>query len=317
MKVNLRSVITTSVFPLIIVGLAMPVFGDETKGSQSTQNLLNSKPSGQIFETLSFSWRPKKGPKAAYRMDEPADRHQIVIFAGVKKDTSPTVLIGFHGQPSRGKNPRDYQFGRRVTDVVRKMIEGGEIRPVVLVLPVFRFVGQDWPEFDVVDFKEKVLSILSEKNITPKDFFLFGHSGAAGCGGEGLNQAHRISPTAVGFFDTCLGKGWQKEIEALKAADIPTVNLHSVETAGFRPKQTPEYQSTFDFGRAYEPLGIRKVACPKILPSAPLRDQPYRCAASEHGKVEAFVVDTGEGEQAHTNLLPEALRYFLLRFVGR
>jgi hypothetical protein len=204
-----------------------------------------------------------------------------------------------------------------VRDIVQKMIRDGEIRPVILVLPVFRFVGQDWPEFDIVDFKEKVVSILSERKIAPKDFFLFGHSGAAGCGGEGLNQAHRISPKAVGFFDTCLGTGWQKEIGALKAANIETVNLHSVETAGFRPKQTPEYQSTFDFGRAYSPLGIRPVVCPKRLPSAPLRDQQFRCAATSEGKVEAFVVNTGEGEEAHINLLPEALRYFLLRFVGR
>jgi hypothetical protein len=317
MQCSFSSSIRAALIGFVIFSFSIPVCGDGTNGSKSISDSVQSSDEEQRSEVISFAWRPQKGPEAAYRMEDPQDRHKIIIFPGVEKQASPSVLIGFHGHPSRGKNPRDYQFGKRVEDLVQKMIRKGEIRPVILVLPVFRFVGQDWPEFDIVEFKEKVTSILSEKKISVEDFYLFGHSGAAGCGGEGLNQAHRISPKAVGFFDTCLGKGWQKEIEALKVANIETVNLHSVETAGFRPKQTPEYQSTFDFGRAYGPLGIRPIVCPKTLPSAPLRDQPYRCAASTVGKVEAFVVNTGEGEDAHTALLSEALRYFLLRFTRR
>lgn len=269
------------------------------------------------YRTIFFAWRPKTGPAASYRLLDVADQHRVIIFNGVEKQKAPSVLAGFHGQPKRGKDPRNYPFGDTVVHVVQKMIESKEIPPVILVLPVFRFTGQNWPGFHLHDFKKKVLSILKEQKITPEDWYLFGHSGAAGCGGDGLNHAHRISPKAVGFFDTCLGTGWQSEIKALKKAGIRTVNMHSVETAGFRPRQRPEYQADFDFGRAYGPLGIRPVNCPESLPEAPLREQPYRCAADASGKIEAFVVDTGQGVEAHTRLLPEALRYFLRRFVSR
>ncbi len=268
-------------------------------------------------EIISFSWRPKNGPVAAYKMDDPADQHKIIIFSGAEKSSSPTVLVGFHGQPARGKNPREYAFGGTVEKVVRAAIEDRTIPPVILVLPVFRFLGQNWPDFNLVEFKQKIVQILATKHIVPKKWYLFGHSGAAGCGGDGLNQAARIAPDAVGFFDTCLGTGWQDAVKALKSAHIQTLHLHSVETAGFRPKQRPEYQARFDFGRAYGPLGLNPVDCPDSLPAAPLRNQPYRCAAVAGGKVEAFVVDTGEGEEAHKKLLPIALTYFLRRFIGR
>ena len=266
--------------------------------------------------TISFSWRPKMGPAAAYRLEETEDQHRIIIFPGAEHKGAP-VLLGFHGQPMRGKNPRDYLFASEVISVVREMIAAKEIPPVILVLPVFRFVGQNWPGFDIEAFKGRVNTIFQEQELTPGGWYLFGHSGAAGCGGDGLNQAHRIAPKAVGFFDTCLGIGWQEEAKALYAAKIRTVHLHSVETAGFRPKQRPEYQTTFDFGRAWGPLGIRPVDCPKVLPGAPLRKQPYRCAATANGIIEGYVVDTGEGVEAHKKLLPVALRYFLRRFVSR
>ena len=268
-------------------------------------------------QTISFKWRPKIGSSAAYRMDAVEDQHRIILFDGAAKNTSPIVLIGFHGQPARNKNPGDYMFPGPVEAVVRKMISDKVIPPVILVLPVFRFVGQNWPGFDLVEFKKKIEEILSDRKIIPKRWLLFGHSGAAGCGGDGLNQAAQISPEAVGFFDTCLGAGWQDAVKALRAAKVPTVNLHSVETAGFRPRQHPEYKSNFDFGRAYAPLGLRPVKCPSLLPEAPLRDQPYRCAATPDGIVEAYVVNTGEGQEAHIRLLPEALSYFLRRFLSR
>jgi hypothetical protein len=316
MKTNSFSTTANRGILFLVFLVSLPAAGqDASKAAPSSLETVE-KPR-ENYRTISFSWRPKNGPAAAYRLPESEGRHRIIIFDGVEKQTAPSLLAGFHGQPKRGKAPKNYVFGDTVLHVVQKMIEAEEIPPIILVLPVFRFTGQNWPGFNPADFKKKVLLILKEQKITPKNWYLFGHSGAAGCGGEGLNQAHLISPEAVGFFDTCLGTGWQAEIKALKKAGIRTVNLHSVETAGFRPRQRPEYQADFDFGRAYGPLGIRPVKCPANLPEAPLREQPYRCAADKSGKIESFVVDTGIGVEAHTKLLPEALRYFLKRFVSR
>jgi len=89
-----------------------------------------------------------------------------------------------------------------------------------------------------------------------------------------------------------------------------------VETAGFRPRQRPEYQSNFDFGRAYGPLGIIPIECPKEHPGVKLREQKYKCSSTKDGVVKSFVVDTGEGPKAHTEVLKVGLRYFLNKFIG-
>ena len=312
------SAMTTILASILFLSCPTAAWSEEVPRQSAAPQKSAQKSVGKALEPriVSFPWRPQTGPAAAYRLEEAADQHKVIIFPGAEKKGSP-VLLGFHGQPKRGKNPRDYQFAPTVISVVRQMIADKEIPPVILVLPVFRFVGQNWPGFDIAAFKAQMESIFATHGVSPGDWYLFGHSGAAGCGGDGLNQAHVVAPKAVGFFDTCLGTGWQQEVEALRTAKIHTVNLHSVETAGFRPKQRPEYQSAFDFGRAWGPLGIRPVECPNNLPEAPLRKQPYRCAATENGTIEGYVVDTGEGVEAHQKLLPTALRYFLRRFVSR
>ena len=197
-----------------------------------------------------------------------------------------------------------------------QLIESGRIRPAVLVVPVFRFVVQNWPRFDVAAFRKKVETVLRAQGIEADFFLAFGYSGAAGCGGDGLNRAHRMRPKAVGFFDTCLGKGWKEEIARLRQQGIPTLNIHSVETAGFRPRQRPEYQDWFDFGRAYGPLGLAPVPCPEDHPGGRLREQAYRCAATSDGVVEGFVVDTGEGLEAHRGALSVGTEYFLEKYLG-
>ena len=271
-----------------------------------------------VFEarTIRFAWCPKKTVADAYEMSDPADQHRIVFTPGVVKGGSYPVVVGFHGQPRRGRNPRDYNFPTPVSDVVVKMVKDGEIGPVILVLPVFRFVGGNWPWFDPRAFRVEVEELLAAQEIEGTDWFAFGHSGAAGCGGAGLNQAHLMRPRAVGFFDTCLGKGWAKEIAQLEKAGIRTLNVHSVETAGFRPRQRPEYQSTFDFGRAYGPAGMKPVSCPAVHPGAALRDQEFRCARSKSGLTEGFVVDSGEGVEAHKAIVEPAVRFFLAEFAG-
>ncbi len=264
---------------------------------------------------IAFEWTPPGGPAAAYDLKDPADQHRIIISPGVEKGASVPVVVAFHGQPKRGLDPRHYKFRGKVKDTVADMVDKKEIPPIILVLPVFRFQGQNWPGFDVKAFKAEITSRLEKEGVAPSYWLTFGHSGAAGCGGDGLNRAHRMAPKAVGYFDTCLGKTWQKEIKRLEKKKIKAVNIHSVETAGFRPKQRPEYQHTFDFGRAFGPLGIKPVDCPETHPGEKLRDQPYKCAATQSGTVEGFVVDTGEGLPAHQALVEVAVRYFLKRFV--
>jgi hypothetical protein len=265
---------------------------------------------------LRFSWRPPGGPAVSYQMLDSEDQHRIVIYPGIKPEASYPVVIGFHGQPKRGKDPRNYKFLQNVPKIVDELAASGKFRPFIFVLPVFRFEGQNWPVFDMRGFRSKVEKILAAKGIGVEAVLVFGHSGAAGCGGDGLNTAHKMSPAAVGFFDTCLGKGWQGQIRMLKKNRIPTVNIHSVETAGFRPRHRPEYDSNFDFGRAYGPLEIEPIACPKRTPGARLRNQKYRCAATADGIVRGFVVDSGEGAEAHEALLPLAISYFFEEFVG-
>ena len=268
------------------------------------------------FHVLPFEWRPPKGPAQCYAMENTLDQHRILLHPDVKKGAAYPVVVGFHGQPKRGKNPRDYKFHQGIEETLVEVMREGGTKPFVLVLPVFRFNGQNWPGFDPASFRTAVEAQLTSIGVRAGGWYAFGHSGAAGCGGDGLNMAHRLEPKAVGFFDTCLGKGWQAEIGRLRKKGIRTINIHSVETAGFRPKQRPEYQSNFDFGRAYKPLGMKPVSCSNIHPGEELRDQPYRCAATDDGWIGGFVVDTGEGQAAHEALLRVALRYFLLNLVG-
>ncbi len=303
---------------VIVFTNTIPAISQEIPITQSSKaKANNSFASSEIYEAITFDWRPKTGPAAAYRLDSQEDQHRIIIFRNAKTSNKTPVIVGFHGQPAREKNPRDYIFGSKALEVLQNTINNKELSNVILVLPVFRFIGQNWPGFDLVDFKKKVLDILKERSIESGDWFLFGHSGAVGCGGDGLNQAHRIHPKAVGFFDTCLGNGWQQAINSLSREKVNTVTIHSVETAGFRPKQRPEYQADFDFGKAFKPLNLLPSSCPSMLPDAPLKNHTYKCSASSDRTIEALMVDTGEGQQAHADLLPIALKYFITRFVAK
>ena len=82
-----------------------------------------------------------------------------------------------------------------------------------------------------------------------------------------------------------------------------------------RRARAEEYQTTFDFGRAYAPVGLAPSACPDRLPEKTLRQQPFRCASDKDGITRALVVDTGEGEEAHNALVPVALGFFLREYL--
>jgi hypothetical protein len=263
-----------------------------------------------------FAWRPPGASAEAYAMDEAEDQHRIVLLPKVANGASYPVLVAFHGQPKRGEAPRHYAFAARVIEVATRALERGEIRPTVLVLPVFRYVGSNWPLFDVASFRNEVDRRLAGHAVKAADYYVVGHSGAAGCGGDGMNRAHRMRPAAVGFFDTCLGRGWREEVTRLREARIPTLMIHSLETAAFSPRQPTEYSPTFDFGRAYGPAGLSPVDCPAELPRAPLRTQPYRCSADEQQITRGFIIDSGVGEEGHNAVVPIALEYFLKQFLG-
>jgi hypothetical protein len=248
-------------------------------------------------------------------MSDPADQHQILLTAGVTRGGRYPVLIALHGQPKRGESPRSYAFPKRVADLVENVVERGAVGPLVLVLPVFRFYGANWPAFDLVEFRQVLEDQLAREGISADGFYVVGHSGAAGCGGDGLNRAHRIDPKAVGFFDTCLGPGWREEVQTLRRAKVPTLLIHSVETAGVVPRQVREYLSTFDFGQVYASAGLRPIDCAEPLPEVPLRPRSFRCTADEAGVARGFIVDTGEGEAAHEAVVPAALSYFLRRYL--
>jgi len=263
-----------------------------------------------------FSWIPPGAPSAAYEMESPEDQHRLVMVGNVTPGGRYPVVIALHGQPRRGESPRNYAFGTAVVEVARALVDRGEVRPFILALPVFRYQGTNWPSFDLKAFRVKVGDLLAAEHAEAAAYYVVGHSGAAGCGGDGLNRAHRIEPAAVGFFDTCLGAGWRDEVLALRKAKIPTWMLHSVETAGFTPHQATEYQTTFDFGRAYAPVGLAPSACPDRLPEKTLRQQPFRCASDQEGITRALVVDTGEGEEGHNALVPVALGFFLREYLS-
>lgn len=265
--------------------------------------------------TVRFEWCPKARAADSYDLPEEADQHRIVFPKGLVKGKSYPVVVAFHGQPKRGKNPRDYSFMEPVQQQVLKMVDEKDIQPVILVMPAFRYFGSNWPWFQPKKFKDEVVQKLEAAGFGATAWYAFGHSGAAGCGGGGLNQIHLMNPAGVGFFDTCLGDGWQKEIAALQKAKVATFNIHSVETAGFKPKQHPEYQADFDFGRAYSPLGIDPVECPGQHPGKKLRTLKHRCSATKDGVVKSFVIDTGEGVEAHKAILEPAISFFLKYFL--
>jgi hypothetical protein len=287
---------------------------DDT-GPPSPATPLGSSAANLASRVVRFSWEPPGAPHAAYEMSDPEDRHRIVLPPGASPGAYP-VLVAFHGQPRRGEAPRRYSFGERVLDASSRAMAAGAVQPTIVVLPVFRYLGINWPQFDVALFKKELETRLAAEGIRTKGYYVIGHSGAAGCGGDGINRAHRMDPAAVGFFDTCLGRGWRDEVERLQKARIPTLLVHGLETAAFVPKQTTEYLSTFDFGRAYGPAGLAPVECPSELPRAPLRTQPFRCSADPERVTRGFVVDSGEGEEGHNALVPIALEYFLRAYVG-
>lgn len=265
---------------------------------------------------VSFVWRPPEGDPAAYQMSAIEDQHRIVFLEGVQPGGSYPVVVAFHGQPQRGTPPQKYTFPRVALETAQQAVAGGKVKPFILILPVFRFRGENWPDFDAGAFRREVEKHLKKEGISPTAWYALGHSGAAGCGGLGLNGAEAMSPRAVGFIDTCLGKGWQSALKKLRKRKIEALNVHTVETAGFRPKQRPEYQSWFDFGRAYGPVGMNPIPCPKRTPGKKLRDQKYRCAASPDGLVRGFVVDAGEGVEAHRAIVAIGMRYFLDEYLG-
>ena len=267
--------------------------------------------------TITFAWRPPGGSRRVYSATEPEDQHRLVLPGVVTRGGRYPVVIAFHGQPKRGQAPRDYAFVRTVTETTLPLVERGEVEPLVLAIPVFRFEGRDWPGFDLARFAEEISGRLQAERISISGYLLLGHSAAAGCGGQGLNEAARIHPKAVGFFDTCVGPGFQQAVRALRRDHVPTLLMHSVETAGFRPRQPMEYMPGFDFGRVYRPLGLEPIECPEQLPEAPLRTLAFRCAADPEGTTRAFVVDTGQGQEAHDALIPVAVRYFLRQYAGR
>jgi hypothetical protein len=276
-----------------------------------------SPPATAPSRTIYFAWRPPGSAPEIYSATDPEDQHRLVLPGAVTGGGRYPVVIAFHGQPKRGRAPRDYAFVRTVTETVLPLIEQGEVEPLVLALPVFRFEGQDWPDFDLARFAREVARQLEAEQISISGFLLLGHSAAAGCGGRGLNEAARLHPKAVGFFDTCVGPGFREAVRALGRDHVPTLIMHSVETAGFRPRQPEEYMPDFDFGRVYRPLGLEPTECPKDLPEAPLRPLDFRCAAGPGGTTRALVVDTGRGEEAHDGLIPVAVRYFLRQYARR
>ena len=248
-------------------------------------------------------------------MSDPEDQHRILLTRGVEKGKAYRVVIALHGQPRRGQAPRNYVFPRVVADVTRQLVQANQIEPLILVTPVFRFEGQNWPQFELAEFMPEVRRILADHGLSIKGNYAVGHSGAAGCGGGWLNRASNASLNAVGFFDTCVGAGFLQQIRALGKNRTPTLIIHSVETAGFQPRQPVEYDAHFDFGQVYSAIGLHRATCPRRLPDAPLRDLDFRCAVNDGDSTLALVVDTGQGEKAHEALVPVALRYFLQEYL--
>lgn len=266
---------------------------------------------------IRFAWRPRSEAGRTYAMSDPEDQHRIVLPNGIERGGTYPLVVAMHGQPRRGQAPRSYAFLREVSEVSQELVAQGSVAPHVLVMPVFRFEGENWPKFELRAFASHVEEILAERGVKVEGIYLFGHSGAAGCGGDGLNHAASVSPKAVGFFDTCVGAGFSQAVAELQARGIPTLILHSVETAGFRPRQPMEYDAHFDFGKVYSRIGLRPCACPARLPEVPLRSLAFRCAQNDASTTRALVLDTGVGEKAHDAVVKVGMRYFLREYLPR
>ena len=267
--------------------------------------------------TITFAWKPANASAREYPMSDPEGQHRILLTRGVENGNAYAVVVALHGQPRRGQAPRSYVFPRVVSEVTRELVQSEQIEPLILVTPVFRFEGENWPNFELVDFMAQVRRIISGLGLGIKGTYVVGHSGAAGCGGGGLNRVSSASPNAVGFFDTCVGAGFVQQVLALAKQRIPTLIIHSVETAGFQPRQPIEYDANFDFGKVYSNIGLRPATCPARLPEAPLRQLTFRCATNNSGTTLALVLDTGQGEKAHEALVPVALRFFLREYLRK
>ena len=263
-----------------------------------------------------FAWKPAAAKTSEYAMQDPRDQHRMILMPGVQRGGAYPVVVALHGQPRRGQLPRNYAFPNVVAQVARQLSERHAVSPFVLVTPVFRFEGQNWPSFQLTAFMKEVTEVLSRNGVTAEGTYVVGHSGAAGCGGSGLNRSSDAAPRAVGFFDTCVGPGFMQEVRTLAKMRVPTLIMHSVETAGFSPRQPVEYEADFDFGKVYSNLGLFAAACPPFLPDAPLRKLAFRCATNDAATTQAFVVDTGQGEKAHEALVPVAFSYFLRKYLA-
>jgi len=64
------------------------------------------------------------------------------------------------------------------------------------------------------------------------------------------------------------------------------------------------------------PLSTTVQPTVNVHPGERLRDRRYRCAASADVAAKGFVVDTGEGADAHRALVALAVRYFIVEFAG-
>ncbi|MGC4063730.1 MAG: hypothetical protein QM784_03630 [Polyangiaceae bacterium] len=221
------------------------------------------------------------------------------------------------GNLDAARRPEITHFPETLIRLSRELIARGEIEPFALVLPVFRFEGRNWPGFLLDEFIPELTRLLRPHGVDIERPLLLGHSGALGCGGDGLNHPLRIHPGAVGLFDTCIGKNFVTTLRALSEHRVPTWIVQSVETAGVVPRHVPEYDAGFDFGSVFRDARLDVLTCPTAVPRAPLRQQPYRCAIDATGSVRAFVVDTGSGEAAHEAALVVGAEFFLRSNLGR
>jgi hypothetical protein len=73
-------------------------------------------------EVVYFQWCPAGGPKEVYNLPKKEDQHRIFIYPGVKKEGPYPVVVGFHGQPKRGKAPGEYRFVREVPGIVESIV---------------------------------------------------------------------------------------------------------------------------------------------------------------------------------------------------
>jgi hypothetical protein len=249
-------------------------------------------------------------------MTDPRDQHRIVLFGSAALEHRKAV-IAFHGQPRRGTAPRDYAFPEIMTHLARDLVARGAIEPFALVLPVFRYEGRNWPGWFLDEFLGELAQVVRSQGVDVDRPLLLGHSGALGCGGDGLNHPLRIAPSGVGLFDTCIGANFVATLRTLGEHRVPTFVVQSVETAGLVPRHVPEYDARFDFGSVFHDARLTPQSCPAELPRAPLRQQPYRCATDPTGSVRAFVVDTGAGEAAHEAALVVGADYFLRTTLAR